>query len=66
MEGVAEMSHKVVPLMPHILSRWGKLRGVHAKDGKILAPAEGALHLMNSGGSSHDVTEERRSVRAAV
>ena len=66
MEGVTEMRKKVGRLMSHIISRRGKLRRVHAKDTKILASADGALHLMNSGGSNHDVAGERKSPKAAV
>ena len=54
MEGVTEMRQKVGSLMSQFISKRGKLRGVNAKDTKILASAEGALHLINIGWSSHD------------
>ena len=51
--------------MPNFINGRSKLWGIKAKDAKILASAEGTLHLVVSGWGSHDVKEERRSLRVA-
>ena len=66
LEGVAEMIQTVAPPMPHFLHERSKLWGIKAKDAKILASAEGTLHLVECGGGSHDAKEEGRPLRVAV
>ena len=64
-EGDGEVIQEAAPPMPNFINGRSKLWGIKAKDAKILASAEGTLHLVVSGWGSHDVKEERRSLRVA-